>query len=286
MPFPRPDLIDLAIAEDLGAGDVTVAYFLDAARSVRARIEAREALVVAGGEVAAEVFRRVGRGSVEILDLMEDGTAVPSGASVLEASGPCGALLSAERTALNFLQRLSGVASLTRRYVEAVAGTGATILDTRKTTPGFRLLEKAAVRAGGGQNHRLGLFDMAMVKDNHLLVEGGAEALQQALDRIAAARPDVPVELEADTLAQVERFLGLRGVARILLDNMSLDQLRSAVALVNGRVPLEASGGVSLETVRAIAETGVDYISVGALTHSARAVDFSLELLPDRGSRP
>jgi len=179
---------------------------------------------------------------------------------------------------LNFLQRLSGIATLTRKFVDAVAGTRAKILDTRKTTPGLRALEKAAVVSGGGRNHRFGLFDMAMVKDNHLAANAGLGFLQYAIDRLQADRPEIRVELEADTVDQVRGFLTLRGLAVILLDNMTTGQLREAVALGTGAVKFEASGGVTLDTIGKIASTGVDFISVGALTHSARAIDFSLEL--------
>ncbi len=194
----------------------------------------------------------------------------------MEIRGRAASVLTAERTALNFLQRLSGVATLTRQYVEAVRGTSARILDTRKTTPGWRALEKAAVAAGGGTNHRVGLYDMALVKDNHL---AAGTDLQKAIDRLRAERPGVRVELEADTLDQVRGFLKLKGVDVILLDNMSLAELREAVSLRQGGLVFEASGGVNLETVRGIAETGVDFISVGAITHSARAVDLSLEIV-------
>ncbi|MEI9897060.1 MAG: carboxylating nicotinate-nucleotide diphosphorylase [Chthoniobacter sp.] len=187
-------------------------------------------------------------------------------------------LLTAERVALNFLQQLSGVATLTRRYVDAVAGTKARILDTRKTTPGLRALEKAAVVAGGGHNHRFGLFDMVLVKDNHLAAKTELRHLQEAIRQCRAENPGLRVEVEADTLDQVRRFLTLMGVDVILLDNMRPAELAEAVQIAGGRVQLEASGGVSLETVAAIAATGVDFISVGALTHSPRAIDFSLEL--------
>ncbi len=280
---PLLDPIAAALAEDFGpTGDVTVQFFVDPHEPAQARIFAKESAVVAGGAVAAETFRRVDAAlAVEIE--RPDGARVSPGDTVLTISGPAAGLLSAERVALNFLQRLSGVATLTARFVEAVAGLPVQILDTRKTTPGLRALEKAAVRAGGGTNHRLGLYDMVMVKDNHLLATGGTAALQAAIDRVRAARPDLRgVELEADTLEQVETFLGLRGVDWILLDNMSPDGMRTAVArrqARGSRVRFEASGGIDLGTVRAAAESGVDAISVGALTHSARAVDYSLEFL-------
>jgi nicotinate-nucleotide pyrophosphorylase (carboxylating) len=276
--MPRPDLIDLALAEDVGGGDVTTEFFTDPNRRVRARIFAKEPCVLAGGATAAEVFRRVDEG-LEIEVVREDGAALEPGDTALSLAGRAASLLTAERTALNFLQRLSGVATLTRTYVAAVRGTGARILDTRKTTPGWRLLEKAAVAAGGGVNHRIGLYDMVMVKDNHLAAGTSLGELQAAIRKARAARPEIRIELEADTLGQVRDFLTLEGVDVILLDNMPPSVLREAVAMRKTGVAYEASGGVTLETIRAIAETGVDFISVGALTHSAKAVDLSLEVL-------
>jgi len=274
-------LIDLALAEDIGTGDVTSLYFVPEDRIARAFVVARSEGVVSGVEVAQAVFRAVDA-ALDIAVLIPDGSRVAAGAMVLRIEGPARSILTAERTALNFLQRLSGVASLARRYVEAVAGTGARILDTRKTTPGYRLLEKAAVVHGGGTNHRIGLYDRAMVKDNHLVAEGGLEALQAAISKLKAERPGVEVELEADRLDQFEAFLGLNGVDHILLDNMSLEEMRRAVELRDGRTlpQLEASGGVNLATVRGIAETGVDFISVGALTHSAPSLDLGLDFVP------
>ena len=281
--FPPPhDPIAIALAEDIGPGDATVEFFVDPTHQVSARIFAKESAVVAGAQVAAEVFARVDP-TVSVAIERPDGASVVPGDTVLTMRGKAGSLLTAERVALNFIQRLSGVATLTRRFVDAIAGTHARILDTRKTTPGLRALEKAAVVAGGGHNHRMGLFDMVMVKDNHLLAESHLGALQAAISRARAARPGMRIELEADTLEQVGTFVTFDGVDVILLDNMNPGQLRAAVALgrARGGVQFEASGGVNLETVRAIAETGVDWISVGALTHSARAIDYSLEFLPD-----
>lgn len=287
---PPFDPIALALAEDLGErGDVTVRFFVPSDQAATARIFAKEAAVVAGVETAAETFRRVDP-TLRVAVIHPDGERVSPGDAVLTVAGAAGAILSGERVALNFLQRLSGTATLTRRFVDAVAGLPVQILDTRKTTPGLRALEKAAVRAGGGTNHRMGLFDMVMVKDNHLLAgpaAGESAALQAAIGRARAARPDLRgIELEADTLEQVERFLSLRGVDWILLDNMPPALMRAAVELRRARglentVRFEASGGINLQTVRAAAESGVDAISVGALTHSAGAVDFSLEFLPD-----
>lgn len=273
-------LIDLALAEDIGPGDVTVEFFVPEETMARGFVLAKETGVLAGAELAREVFRRVDA-DVEVELLLQDGTGIAPGAYVMEVRGRARSLLSAERTALNFLQRLSGVASKTAQFVQAVKGTGATIIDTRKTTPGWRVLEKAAVVAGGGENHRMGLYDRAMVKDNHLLVEAGVEALQAAARRLKEARPGVALELEADTLKQVEAFLQIEEVDYVLLDNMENQEMREAVEMRRGgeRPLLEASGGVNLETVREIAETGVEFISVGALTHSAPALDISLEFV-------
>jgi nicotinate-nucleotide pyrophosphorylase (carboxylating) len=271
------DPIDAALAEDIGAGDLTSEFFVADVVKV-ARIFAKEPAVAAGVEVAVQVFRRVDP-ALKVDVVKASGSALVQGDTVLEMRGSVRSILTGERVALNFLQRLSGVATLTRRYVEAVAPHRARILDTRKTTPGLRALEKAAVVAGGGVNHRMGLYDMVMVKDNHLAAQNTLAELQSAITHFRAAHPGVRVEVEAERLEQVRGFLTLTGIDVILLDNMSCAQLRECVTLVAGRLPLEASGGVSLDTVNAIAATGVDFISVGALTHSARAIDFSLELL-------
>ncbi len=274
-------LIDLALNEDIGAGDVTSEYFVPASQRSRAKIVAKEEGVLAGLEIAAEVFRRVDQ-KIEIRFLAEDGDPVTPRTYVMEVEGPSRALLTAERTALNFLQRLSGIATKTRSFVALTEGTSARILDTRKTTPGWRVLEKGAVLAGGGTNHRMGLYDRAMVKDNHLVAEGGLEELQNAINRLKTEKPSVEVELEADRLDQVEAFLKLDGVDYILLDNMSNEQMAEAVKMRSGSTPeLEASGGVNLDTVAGIAKTGVDFISVGAVTHSAVALDLSLEFLDE-----
>jgi nicotinate-nucleotide pyrophosphorylase (carboxylating) len=271
-------LIDLALAEDIGSGDVTSLYFIPAERRACAFVAVRKDGVVSGVELAARVFSTVDPGlDVEIL--ISDGSRVAAGALLIRVEGSARSILTAERTALNFLQHLSGVATLTARYVEQVKGTRARILDTRKTTPAYRLLEKQAVLDGGGANHRLGLYDRAMVKDNHLVAEGGLEAIQAAIGQLKSDRPEVEVELEADSLEQVREFLAMEGVDFILLDNMSLEGLRVAVEMrgERGKPQLEASGGVTLETLREIAETGVDFISVGALTHSAPALDVGLD---------
>jgi nicotinate-nucleotide pyrophosphorylase (carboxylating) len=237
--------------------------------------------VVSGIELAARVFAKVDPTlSVEIL--IEDGSRVSEGALLLRVEGSARSILGGERTALNFAQRLSGVATLTSRYVDAVKGTGARILDTRKTTPGYRLLEKKAVIDGGAHNHRMNLHDRAMVKDNHLVTEGGVAGIQAAIRQLKNDKPSIEVELEADRLDQVHEFLALDGVDHILLDNMSLEELREAVAMRGERTTprFEASGGVTLETIREIAATGVDFISVGALTHSAPALDIGLDFTP------
>ena len=256
------------LAEDGASSDLTTLAVVPAEAQASARILLKERGVVCGLLEAAAVFSALG---AELRPLVAEGELLEP-QPVAEISGPARGVLSGERTALNVLGRLSGVATLTRSYVDAVAGSGAVILDTRKTTPGLRALEKRAVAAGGGANHRRSLRDAPLIKDNHLLF---AESLTEAVARAKAG--DLPVEVECDTLAQVAEALD-SGAARILLDNMDLETLEEAVALVAGRVPLEASGGVTLANVSAIALTGVDFVSIGALTHSARSLDFSLEV--------
>ncbi|MEI8063095.1 MAG: carboxylating nicotinate-nucleotide diphosphorylase [Verrucomicrobiota bacterium] len=270
------NIVRTALAEDVGAGDITTEVSVPADLPGTATIIAKEPCVVAGLALVEAVFREF-TGNTQLL--VRDGDLAETGQCVCAIAGPARAILTGERTALNFLQQLSGIATLTRQFVEAVAGTKAQILDTRKTTPTLRVLEKYAVAAGGGTNHRLGLFDAVMIKDNHriILARLGVTALAQAVAAARRRQPAITVIIEADTLADVGAALAA-GANHILLDNMSLDELREAVRLVAGRAKLEASGGVRLATVRDIAETGVDYISVGALTHSARAVDFSLEM--------
>ena len=246
-------------------------------RHAAARIVVREQAIIAGVETAAEVFRRVDP-TLRIDILKRDGAEVRSGEIILEINGAARSILTAERVALNFLQRLCGIATLTRQFVNAVGEHRAKILDTRKTTPGLRALEKAAVVAGGGVNHRFGLHDMALVKDNHLSAGGANVDLATAIQRLRKAHSGIRIELEADRLEQVRAFLKIDDVDVILLDNMTPDAMCEAVALGNGKVKFEASGGVTLENVHEIAATGVDYISVGALTHSVRAIDLSLEL--------
>jgi nicotinate-nucleotide pyrophosphorylase (carboxylating) len=269
------DPVDIALAEDVGSGDLTSLFFIPGTRVSKGRIFAKEACVLAGTDLVRKIYRKLDPG-LEITVLKQDGAALDPGESVIELSGFTRSILTGERVALNFIQRLSGVATLTAQFVRAVNGTGATILDTRKTTPGLRALEKAAVKTGGGQNHRMGLYDGVMVKDNHLLAK---PEIQQAVCAIRRDHPHILIELEADSIDQVRNFVDLEGVDVILLDNMTPDQLRACVSLKRSGLKFEASGGVSLMTVRQIAETGVDFISVGQLTHSARAIDFSLELL-------
>jgi nicotinate-nucleotide pyrophosphorylase (carboxylating) len=262
-----------ALAEDIGTGDVTTEATVPAEAVGTAEILVKEPGVVCGLAVAEAAFRALDD-EVRFEALVEDGALVSDvPAAVATVTGSERAILTGERVALNFLGRLSGIATLTRRYADAVAGTGAAVLDTRKTTPGLRALEKYAVACGGGTNHRFGLDDAVLVKDNHLRAAG---SIQLAVERVREIS-DLPVEVECETLEQVGEALAA-GVDAILLDNMSLDRLRSAVALADGRTRLEASGGITLDNIRAVAETGVDEISVGALTHSARALDVSLEL--------
>ncbi|MGH7476149.1 MAG: carboxylating nicotinate-nucleotide diphosphorylase [Longimicrobiales bacterium] len=271
---PLAALVAAALEEDLGDGDRTTLWTVPEGARARARVVAKAPGVIAGTAAAVEVFRQLDPHiCAEIV--CADGTGVHTGEVVLRISGAARAILSGERTALNFLQRLSGIATLARRFVAAVEGTGARILDTRKTTPGWRALEKAAVRAGGADNHRTGLYDMVLLKENHLAIAGG---IASALDRVRARnRGRLPVAVEVRSMAEVAEALGA-GAERLLLDNMSVDELREAVHSARAKpgVTVEASGKVSLERVRAVAATGVDFISVGALTHSAPALDLSL----------
>jgi nicotinate-nucleotide pyrophosphorylase (carboxylating) len=277
------DLIERALAEDLGDGDLTTRAVVPEGGRARAVIRQKEPGVIAGLDAARTVFEHVDP-ELDWVAHCPQGLWREAGV-VAEISGSAASILAAERVALNFLGRLSGIATLTARYVRAVDGTRAQILDTRKTTPGLRELEKAAVRAGGGASHRSGLYDGILVKENHAALAGGVgEAARLAVEAApelgrATGRDSILVEIECATLAEVEDALAA-GVPRILLDNMTPDELRRAVELAEGRAELEASGGISLETVRAVAETGVDYVSVGALTHSAPALDVSLLIEP------
>jgi nicotinate-nucleotide pyrophosphorylase (carboxylating) len=271
-------LIELALAEDVGPGDLTGEWFLPQGLRGEVVVVARESGVLAGVEICAEVFQRVDS-QIESQFLARDGSGLQPGQAVLHLRGPVRSLLTAERTALNFLQHLSGIASLTAEYVRLLKGTRARLLDTRKTLPGWRLLEKAAVRAGGGHNHRLGLYDRVMLKDNHLAAFSDLAALQRRVVEFRQQHPGIKVEIEADTFEQAGTFLAWPGVDVVLLDNMSLEELRACVALRRAPVELEASGGITRDNLRAVAETGVDWISVGAITHSARALDFGLDWL-------
>jgi nicotinate-nucleotide pyrophosphorylase (carboxylating) len=269
--------VQLALAEDVGGGDLTTLATIPASAMAKAVMVAREPLVVAGVPVAEAVFQQLSE-TVSVVPGAREGDQVKAGQVLLQVSGPAQALLTAERVALNFIQRLSGVATFTRQFVDAVQGTRARILDTRKTTPGLRRLEKYAVVCGGGHNHRVGLFDHILIKDNHLaaLRDAKPNAVAAAVALARKRYPQHKVEIEADSLEQVEQALDA-GSDIILLDNMNVVQLRVAVQQARGRAETEASGGVNLANVRQIAETGVDYISVGAITHSARAVDIALD---------
>jgi len=270
--FDLDAFVRSTLAEDLGeGGDITSAAVIPADARFVGVMDSRDAIVVAGLPIAAAFFRALDP-DVGIEQLVEDGQKVERGADLMRLRGRARAMLTAERSALNTVQHLSGIATMTRAYVDAIAGTGAILLDTRKTIPGLRVIEKYATRMGGGQNHRMRLDDAAMIKDNHVAVAGGvAEAVRRAL---AAGIAEVIVEV--DRIDQIEPALGA-GATRLLLDNMDVPTLRAAVAQVGGRVPTEASGGVRLETIRAIAETGVTYISVGRLTQSAPAADIGLD---------
>jgi nicotinate-nucleotide pyrophosphorylase (carboxylating) len=274
-------LIGLALSEDFGeTGDITSRAFIPEASRSRARIVAREDCIASGLEVALEVFRRVDP-TLEVTPRCAEADLVAEGSSLIDLYGSSRSILSGERTALNFLGRLCGIATQARRYADAVAGTKAVLLDTRKTTPGWRLLEKAAVKHGGCVNHRMGLFDAALVKDNHLAALGDLALLPPVIAQLRADHPGLPIEIEADTLDQTERLLGMTGIDVILLDNMSPELMLKAVALRDAKatdVLLEASGGVTLEKLPEIAATGIDRISVGALTHSAPHADLSLEI--------
>jgi nicotinate-nucleotide pyrophosphorylase (carboxylating) len=262
-----------ALAEDVGRGDVTTEATVDENATCTGRLHLKEAGVVCGLPAVESVFRTLDP-DVSYEASAADGDRFSELTELARISGRTRAVLTGERTALNILGRLSGIATLTSRFVDAIEGTGAEILDTRKTTPGLRALEKYAVRCGGGRNHRFGLDDGVLVKDNHLRAAGG---VRPAVDRLRASGTVLPIEVEAETLDDVREALAA-GVEQVLLDNMPPALMREAVELVGGRATLEASGGVSLDTVREIAETGVDFVSVGALTHSARSLDVSLEL--------
>jgi len=268
-------VVAAALAEDVGPGDVTTLATISAEVMCEARLHTRAVGIACGLPVAMEAFRQLDR-SLEITEHRHDGEAMQPGDLLLTIRGRARAVLTAERVALNFSQRLSGIATITAQYVEAVRGTKATIIDTRKTTPGLRQLEKYAVRTGGGKNHRFGLFDGVLIKDNHIAAVDGVGAAVQAARRLVPH--SLRVEVETDTLDQVREAVEA-GADAILLDNMAPDRLREAVAVVAGRAITEASGGITLETVRAAAEAGVDLISVGALTHSAPSLDLGLDFV-------
>jgi nicotinate-nucleotide pyrophosphorylase (carboxylating) len=275
--IPELDIIiERALAEDIGDGDVTTVNTISASATTRGEFVAKSSGIVAGLEVAARVFTLVDAQTV-FTPACKDGDFVTPKTVIATITGPARALLIAERTALNFIQRMSGIATATRRYVDAIQSTSAVILDTRKTVPGLRLLDKWAVRLGGGQNHRIGLYDMVLIKDNHIAAVG---SITEAVQRVRAGDDrHRPIEVEVKNLDELREALALTP-DRILLDNMSVDEMREAVNMTGGRVLLEASGGVTLESVAAIANTGVNFISVGALTHSVTALDISLELDP------
>lgn len=275
-------LIKAALSEDLGVGDITSEFFIPAEAKSHAHIITRKKGVAAGLFVAQEVFRQVDP-SLKVTLLAKEGEVLEAGTSLLSIAGSTRSLLSAERVALNFIGRLMGVATLTRFYVDSVAGTGVTILDTRKMTPGWRELEKEAVQLGGAKNHRIGLFDAVLIKDNHLAALGSElrNILPKKIQELRLKHPNLKIEIEADTLEQVQFFLTIKEVNVILLDNMSLEEMSHAVELRNQIAPsiqLEGSGGITLKNVRAVAQTGINEISLGALTHSAIWADLSLEM--------
>ncbi len=269
---PIKKLIDMALAEDLGPGDITTENLISPDAAGRATVVAKEPLILAGLAVARYVFERLDP-AVAFTTRFNDGDTLLPGQTAIRLAGSLAALLTAERTALNFLQRLSGIATFTREYVDLLRGQKVRLLDTRKTTPGWRALEKYAVRIGGGANHRIGLYDAVLIKDNHIVAAGGiASAVASMRSRVPG---DMTIEVETASLDQVRSALEA-GAHIIMLDNMDLDQIRAAVALVAGRAKLEVSGGVTLENLAALAATGIDFISCGALTHSARAVDLGM----------
>jgi len=269
-------LIDLALAEDIGPGDITTDHLIAPGVAGRGYVTAKEPLVIAGLEVARVVFQRLD-GGIRFEPFFADGDKISGGDRVLAVTGPLGALLTAERTALNFLQRLSGIATCVRGYVEALGSRPVRLVDTRKTAPGWRVLEKYAVRVGGAHNHRFGLYDGVLIKDNHIAAIGG---ISRAVGKIRSSVSHlVRIEVEVADLEQVKEALAMK-VDVIMLDNMALEQIREAVALIDGQALVEVSGGVTLEALGRLADTGVDLISVGALTHAARSVDLSMQIMP------
>ncbi len=277
MTSDRYDPIAAALKEDIGDGDVTTDFFVPETLHATGRIIVREKAVVAGTGAAAEVFRQVDP-STDVEISHSDADEVVAGDVIMEARGLARSILKAERVALNFLQRLCGIATLTREFVNAIEKHSVKILDTRKTTPGLRALEKAAVVAGGGVNHRFGLYDMVLIKDNHLGTLGGLSTLADRIRRLRQERPNIRIEVEADDLEQVRAFVEIDGIDVILLDNMTPAQIREALALRRNNIKVEASGGITLKNVKRVAATGVDFISIGALTNAARAIDIGLEM--------
>jgi nicotinate-nucleotide pyrophosphorylase (carboxylating) len=271
------DPIAAALIEDIGQGDITTDFFVPETLHGTGRIMARENAIVAGTGAAAEVFRRIDP-SMDIQIVRRDGEEIAAGDPIIEVRGLARSILKAERVALNFLQRLCGIATLTHQFVDAVGTHPAKILDTRKTTPGLRSLEKAAVVAGGGVNHRFGLYDMVLVKDNHLATFGGLSSFADRIHQLRIERPNIRIEVEADDLDQARAFTEVDGIDVILLDNMTPAQVREAIALRRNNIKFEASGGITLKNVKRMSATGVDYISIGGLTNAARAIDIGLEM--------
>jgi nicotinate-nucleotide pyrophosphorylase (carboxylating) len=267
-------IITAALAEDIGSGDITSQLLIPGQTQAEIQFVAREDMVACGTSVPAEVYAQLDK-HVKVSAGTEEGKKVKAGTALAKVTGPAQALLTGERVVLNLMQRMCGVATLTRAYVDAVAGTKTIILDTRKTMPGMRMVDKYAVKTGGGQNHRMGLWDAVLIKDNHIALSNGVRA---AVQKAKAGARNIKIIVECDTLSQVEEALAA-GPDRILLDNMDTATLRKAVALSAGKIPLEASGGISLDNIRAIAETGVDYISVGRLTHSAPGLDIGADIV-------
>ena len=277
-------LIQFALHEDLGSGDVTTEMTVPQETSASARFLMKQDGVVCGMPLLSLVFRQFSA-DVEIVELVRDGDRVPAGTVLATLEGPAHALLGGERTALNFLQRMSGVATKTAQYVERIAGTRAQILDTRKTIPGWRVLDKYAAQIGGAVNHRMGLFDMVMIKDNHITAAGGITAAIQACVHEMMHRAPLAIEVEAQTLDDVAEILRSTHVKRVMFDNFTPEMVAQGVEMVQGVIETEASGGITFDTIRAYAETGVDYISTGAITHSATAIDISMKLVVPRTAR-
>jgi nicotinate-nucleotide pyrophosphorylase (carboxylating) len=271
------DPIAAALKEDIGAGDITTDFFVPETLHATGRIAARENAIIAGTGAAGEVFRRLDS-AIDIQILHADGDDVVAGDIIIEVRGLARSILKAERVALNFLQHLCGIATCTRQFVDAIGNHPAKILDTRKTTPGLRALEKAAVVAGGGVNHRFGLYDMVLIKDNHLATLGGLSIFADRIQQLRQERPNIRIEVEADDLEQARNFAEIDGIDVILLDNMTPAQIREAIALRRGNIQFEASGGITLKNVKRFAATGVDYISIGGLTNAARAIDIGLDM--------